>query len=68
MKGTPINRKCALTLDNLGRVIVFYANSTRHDDLLFVAMLLTGFFALLRLGEMTFPDDKSIRDWRKVTR
>jgi hypothetical protein len=31
-------------------------------------MLLTGFFALLRLGEMTFPDDKSIRDWRKVTR
>jgi hypothetical protein len=29
-------------------------------------MILTGFFALMRLGELTFPDDKSIRDWRKV--
>jgi hypothetical protein len=31
-------------------------------------MLLTAFFALLRLGEVTFPDDRSIRDWRKVIR
>ena len=68
MRGTPVVRKRALTLDDLGRVIAYYSSSTRHDDLLFVAMLLTGFFALLRLAELVFPDDKSIRDWRKVVK
>jgi hypothetical protein len=68
MRGTPTNRKRALTLDDLGRVIDHYANSTDHDDLLFVSELLSGFFALLRLGELTFPDDESIRDWCKVTK
>jgi hypothetical protein len=57
-----------MTLDDLGRVIDHYSNSTDHDDLLFVSELLTGFFALLRLGELTFLDDESIRDWRKVTK
>jgi hypothetical protein len=31
-------------------------------------MLLTGFFALLHLGEMTFPVDKRLQNWRKVTK
>ena len=31
-------------------------------------MLFTGFFSLMRLGEMTFPDDKVIQDWRKISR
>jgi hypothetical protein len=30
-------------------------------------MLFTGFFGLLWLGEMTFPDDTSFQNWRKVT-
>lgn len=68
MRGTPTMRKRALTLDDLGRVIQYYSFSVDYDDLLFVAMLLTGFFALMRLGEITFPDDKSIQDWRKVTK
>jgi len=68
MRGTPTVHKRALTLDDLGCMIDFYATSTRHDDLLFIAMLLTGFFALMRLGELTFPDDKSIRNWQKVTK
>ena len=68
MRGTPTNRKQALTLDNLGRVIDRYTSSTDHNELLFLAMILTGFFALMRLGELTFPDDKSIRDWRKITK
>jgi len=67
LKGSATKRKRALTLDDLGRVIDYYANSTKHDDLLFVAMLLTGFFALMRLGELSFPDDKSLQEWRKVT-
>jgi len=68
MRGTPTERKLPLTLDDLGRVIECYAASANHNDLLFLAMILTGFFALMRLGELTFPDDKSIRDWRKVTK
>ena len=68
MRGTPTKRKRALTLDNPQRVIDLYSSSTDHDDLLFLAIILTGFFALMRLGELTFPDDKSIRDWRKVTK
>ena len=66
MRGSPIKRKRALTLDDLGRVIDHYSHSTDHNTLLFLSMLLTGFFALMRLGELTFPDDKSIRDWCKV--
>jgi hypothetical protein len=68
MRGTPVKRKRALTLDDLGIIINYYFPSTKHNDLLFLAMLLTGFFALLRLGELTFPDNKSIRDWRKITK
>jgi hypothetical protein len=68
MCGTPISRKHALTLADLGRIINYYARSSHHDDLLFVAMLLTGFFALMRLGELCLSDDKSIQDWRKVTK
>jgi len=67
LKGSAVNRKRALTLDDLGRVIDHYADSTKHDDLLFIAQLLTGFFVLMWLGELTFPDDESIRDWRKIT-
>lgn len=68
MRGVSTKRKRALSLSDLDKVISFYDNSTHHDDILFVAMLLTGFFALLRLGELSFPNDKSLRDWRKVTK
>jgi hypothetical protein len=68
LRGSPVQRKRALTLEDIGRVITYYASSTLHDDILFVCMLLTGFFALMRLGELAFPDDESIRDWRKVIR
>ena len=60
LKGSAVKRKRTLTLDDLARVIDYYSTSTKHDDLLFVAMLPTGFFALMRLGELTFPDDKSL--------
>jgi len=68
MRGTPVTRKRALTLEDLGRIIEYYDKSADHDDLLFVTGILTGFFALLRLGEISFPDDASIHDWRKVTK
>ena len=68
MRGVATIRKRALTTDDLRVVENHYHNSSSHDDFLFVAMLFTGFFGLLRLGEMTFPDDKSLQNWWKVTR
>ena len=68
MRGTATIHKRALTTDDLQLVIAHYSDSTLHDDFLFVAMLVTGFFGLLRLGEMTFPNDLSLQNWKKVTR
>jgi hypothetical protein len=67
LRGVPTVRKRALTIDDLYRVVQHYANSNSHDDLLFVSQLLTGFFALMRLGELTVSNDKSIFDYRKIT-
>ena len=68
MRGVATTCKRALTTDDLLLVINHYQDSTLHDDLLFVAMIVTGFFGLLRLGELTFPDDLSLQNWKKVTR
>ena len=38
-----------------------------HDDRLFVTQLLTGFFALMCLGELVTPDDKLLLDPCKIT-
>ena len=43
--------------DDLQKVIDDLDHSTLHNDLLFKTMLLTGFFALMRLGNLTFPDE-----------
>ena len=65
---TPIKRKCALTTSDLSKVILNLANSTEHDDLLFQTMLLSGFFTLMHLGELTFPNNVNLHNWRKVTK
>lgn len=31
-------------------------------------MLITGFFALMQLGELTFPDTVKLRNWRKISK
>jgi hypothetical protein len=67
LRGVPTIRKRALTFMDLEIVIEYYANSSSHDDLLFVCQLLTGFFALMRLGELCISDDKSLFDYRKIT-
>ena len=67
LKGQPTVRKRALTLDDLHVITNHYINSTQHGDLLFVSMIMTGFFGLLQLGEMTFPIEKSLQDWKKAT-
>jgi hypothetical protein len=41
--------------------------SNIHNDLLFHAQLNTGFTGLLCLGELTWPDTISLRNYKKVT-
>lgn len=63
----PIQRKRALLKDDLALVASRLSHNPTHDDLLFTAMLFTGFHALLRLGEMTWPDRRELQSYRKVT-
>jgi hypothetical protein len=62
MRGTPTRRKQALTIDNLNQACTYYSHSGDHDNYLFSAMLTVGFFTLLCLGELTFPNDVSLCD------
>ena len=68
LRGSAITRKRALTFTDLQLVLSDLSSSTHHDDLLFKSMLLTGFFALMRLGELTFPNDIKLRNWKKVSK
>ena len=65
--GTPTKRKSPLTVAHLLTVANDLTSSTLHDDLLFNALLNTGFTGLLRLGELTWPDKVALRDYKKVS-
>lgn len=67
LRGTPTSRKCALTIEEILSVSNNFKYSSSHDDFLFVAQLLTGFYALLRLGELTYPDTKDLQNLRKLS-
>ncbi|KAH9970701.1 hypothetical protein BGW80DRAFT_1153896, partial [Lactifluus volemus] len=62
--GTAPQRKLPLSIDNL---LSFSANlsSPTHDDLLFLALTVCGFFGLHRLGELVDGDTPSRRSVRK---
>jgi len=61
----PVRRKDPLATSDLARVVGSYS-SPSHDDLLFISILLTGFFSLQRLGELVQLDKLSLRDSRKA--
>jgi len=65
--GVPTNRKLPLTRHDLAAVVAAYQPNPSHDDLLFTAQLLTGFDCLMRLAELTWPDQLTLRDYRKVS-
>jgi hypothetical protein len=65
--GTPVNRKAPLSLANLLFVLDSMVSQPSHDDLLFAAILLTAFFALMRLGELVFSDKRKLRNYRKIS-
>ena len=66
MRSKPTVQKQVLTLGDLSRLLSSSTDSPNHDDLLFNSIILTAFFALHRLGELVFPDDVSMQDWRKI--
>ena len=65
--GTPTNRKSPFSHADLQRVLDSLPPTPSHDDLLFCALLLTGFYALMRLGELVFPDKRALRNYRKIS-
>jgi len=65
---TPTTHKHTLTLGDLETVVDALADSSDYNDCLFLAQLLTGFFALFHLGKMTYPDDPQLCDPWKVTK
>jgi hypothetical protein len=65
--GTPVQRKAPLSHANLELIINQLSLSHLHDNLLFCAQLLSGFYGLLRLGELVFPDKHTLRNYRKLS-
>ncbi|TDL28543.1 hypothetical protein BD410DRAFT_811641 [Rickenella mellea] len=63
---TAVHRKSPLPLEALHHSNQTLSTSPSHDSLLFLAMLCTGFFALLRLGELASPDNPQLRSFRKI--
>ncbi|KAF8989657.1 hypothetical protein BDZ89DRAFT_1097676 [Hymenopellis radicata] len=64
----PVVRKLPLARTHLTTLSSSLRPNTSHDDLLFAAMLYTGFTGLMRLGELSVPDNVAIRDYRKCSR
>ncbi|KAJ8455195.1 hypothetical protein ONZ45_g19017 [Pleurotus djamor] len=64
-QATGTRRKRALTIADL-LSIQPSLTAVRYDDLLFFCITIVGFFGLMRLGELTWPEDKSLRSWDKV--
>lgn len=68
LRAQPVVRKRALALPDIQLLLDRYEASTAHDDQLFLSMLLTAFCGLMRLGELVFPDNSDLHDWRKIAR
>ncbi|KAF9023868.1 hypothetical protein BDZ89DRAFT_1102596 [Hymenopellis radicata] len=66
--GRAVKRKLPLARSLILTTIASIHPNSSHDDLLFAAMLCTGFCALMRLGELSVPDNVNIRDLRKCSR
>jgi hypothetical protein len=61
------SRKSPLDASHLLSVTHTLTPTLQHDDMLFAALLVTGFHALMRLGELVWPDSKQLQSLRKVS-
>ena len=64
---SPVKCKQPLSHADLRLVLKGIGPTPSHDDILFVTLLLTGFHALMRLGELVFPDKKTLQNYRKIS-
>ncbi|KAG1747996.1 uncharacterized protein EDB91DRAFT_1245448 [Suillus paluster] len=65
--GVPIRRKLPLSRADLESTLATIPQPPSHDDLLFIAQLFDGFYGLLQLGELIWPDNSSLQSFNKVT-
>ena len=65
LRSKGVKRKAPLTPDDL-ITAVLTADLNNYDNLLFIAQLVTGFNALMRLSELAWPDNRSLQDYRKL--
>ena len=68
LKAVATSHKQALTVNDILSIHRYYSTSSDHDNLLFVAQITIGFFALMRLGEITFPDNKAIQNPANISK
>ncbi|KDQ52375.1 hypothetical protein JAAARDRAFT_198293 [Jaapia argillacea MUCL 33604] len=62
----PLRQAEPLTLANLTMLIHLLGPSLSHNNLLFLTITLTGFYGLLWVGEMVWPDTKAAQLYKKV--
>jgi len=61
----PTSHKQPLSCAELGTLCDLHMSGS-HNDMLFFTQLVVGFHALLFLGELVWPDNASLHDYRKV--
>ncbi|KZV91663.1 hypothetical protein EXIGLDRAFT_580532, partial [Exidia glandulosa HHB12029] len=67
LRGREVKRRRPISIDDIRRIVGALDSSSSHDDLLFLAQTLTGFFALMRCGELVWPDSTAKQDERKLS-
>ncbi|KAF9443145.1 hypothetical protein P691DRAFT_797639 [Macrolepiota fuliginosa MF-IS2] len=68
LKSTTILHKLPLSFAQVENISTHYRANNTIDDNLFLAILTGGFFGLLRIGEITDPDDPLLTNRKKITR
>ncbi|KAG2029803.1 hypothetical protein BDR03DRAFT_812145, partial [Suillus americanus] len=63
----PVCHKLPLSRADLQTTSTALPNPPSHDNLLFIAQLFDRFYGLLRLGELVWPDNLSLRAFKKLT-
>jgi hypothetical protein len=66
LHGRPIRRKEPLSFSQLNVLALHYKSCPLYDNMLFLALILVGFFGLLRLGELTNPNNHRLVNRRKT--
>ncbi|EUC67540.1 tyrosine recombinase-like protein, putative, partial [Rhizoctonia solani AG-3 Rhs1AP] len=64
--GTAPRQKRAMTVQEMTDFVTILGSSTDYDDQLFLAILVAGFHALHRLGELCWPNETQYQSYRRL--